>query len=58
MTSPDDMQTDVAGWTVSIWREEERRLDFLQIFVMTLECHLLCLMIASQNDLNTSGALS
>ncbi len=24
MTSPDDMQTDVAGWTVSIWLEERR----------------------------------
>lgn len=24
MTSPDNMQTDVGGWTMSIWREERR----------------------------------
>lgn len=27
MTSPDDMKTDVAGWTVPIWQEEKRQED-------------------------------
>lgn len=25
MTSPDDMKTDVAGWTVPIWQVEKRQ---------------------------------
>lgn len=27
MTSPDDMKTDVAGWTVPIWQEEKTQAD-------------------------------
>lgn len=27
MTSPDDMKTDVAGWTVPTWQEENRQAE-------------------------------